>query len=96
MAKSVRISDSLYNDAEATAQKMHRSLAQQVEHWASIGRTVEDSGVTAAQMIAILNGDLRAIERAMLKMGMINPESVYLFPSRLVAATKVRFPELEE
>jgi hypothetical protein len=96
MAKSIRISDSLYNEAEAIAQKMHRSLAQQVEHWAALGRAVESSGATTPQMIAILNGDLRALERAMLKTGAINPQSMYLFPAHVVAETKIRFPELEK
>lgn len=96
MAKSIRISDSLYTDAEVIAQKLHRSLAQQVEHWAALGRALDSSGVTTAQMVAILNGDLRALERAMLKTGAADPQSMYLFPSRLVSATKVRFPELDE
>jgi len=34
MAKSIRVSDRLYSLAEATSQQLHRSLAQQVEHWA--------------------------------------------------------------
>src|SRR6185437_14350686 len=80
MAKSIRISDPLYDEAEAIAQKMHRSLAQQIEHWAALGRALEISGISTAQIVAILNGDRRALERALLKTGAVSPQSMYLFP----------------
>ena len=44
MAKSIRISDDLYEMASTEAVLMHRSLAQQIEHWAAIGQAVEASG----------------------------------------------------
>jgi ParD-like antitoxin of type II bacterial toxin-antitoxin system len=96
MAKSVRISDQLYARAEDGAQKLHRSLAQQVEHWAELGRAIEAAGVTTAQVLEILGGDLRARERVMLKLGLATQESMYLFPAALARQTKVRFPELKD
>jgi hypothetical protein len=95
MAKSIRVSDRLYSLAEETAQKVHRSLAQQVEHWADLGRALEHAGVTTAQVLDILGGDLRARERVMLRLGLAEPESMYLFPDELVQQTKVWFPELQ-
>jgi hypothetical protein len=96
MAKSIRISDQLYALAEATSQRLHRSLAQQVEHWAELGRALDAAGVTTAQVLDILGGDLRARERLMLKLGLADKESMYLFPTSLAQQTKVWFPELQK
>lgn len=96
MPKSIRVSDALYEAAEATSIKMHRSLAQQVEHWADLGRAVEAAGVTTAQILDILGGDVRARERLMLKLGLVNQESLYLQPTALARKTKVHFPELKK
>ena len=43
----------------------------------------------------MIEGDLRARERALLKVGLADPESMYLFPVTLARKTKIRFPELE-
>ena len=96
MAKSIRVSDRLYYLAEATSQKVHRSLAQQVEHWAELGRSLEAAGITTAQVFDILGGDLRARERIMLKLGLAAQESMFLFPAAVVRQTKVSFPELQK
>jgi hypothetical protein len=94
MAKSIRISDQLYELADLSAQAMHRSLAQQVEHWAELGRAIEAAGLTTAQVQQVLAGDLRARERAMLKLGLVEKERMYLIPPELAAKAKVDFPEL--
>ena len=94
MAKSIRISDGLYAAAEASSGKMRRSLAQQVEYWAELGRALEQAGVTSAQAAAILDGDLRSRERMMLKLGLATPESMHFIPAHTARQAKVRFPEL--
>lgn len=38
MAKSIRISDHLYEQASAAAGFLDRSIAQQIEHWVSLDR----------------------------------------------------------
>jgi len=43
MAQSVRINDELVKSAKMVAVTEHRSLAGQVEHWASIGRVAEEN-----------------------------------------------------
>ena len=48
MAKSIRVSHRLYSLAEATSQRLHRLLAQEVEHWAELGRALEAAGITTA------------------------------------------------
>ena len=96
MAKSIRVSDRLHLLAEAASRQLHRSLAQRVEHWAELGHALEAAGITSAQVQAILSGDLRARERVMLKLGLVEQESVYLFPVSLAQQTKVSFPELKK
>jgi hypothetical protein len=96
MAKSIRVSDQLYSLAETTSRQVHRSLAQQVEHWAELGRALEAAGVTTAQVLDILGGDLRARERVMLKLGLAAQDSMYLFPVTLAQQTKLQFPELKK
>ena len=43
MAQSVKISDELIQSAKAVSKVEHRSLAGQVEYWASIGRSAEEN-----------------------------------------------------
>ena len=95
MAKSIRVSDELYQLADSASASAHRSLAQQIEYWAALGRALEAAGVTTVQAQKVIEGDLRARERALLKVGLANPESMYLFPVALARKTKVHFPELE-
>lgn len=94
MAKYIRVSNRLHSLAEATLQQLHRSLAQQCGHWAELEDALKAAGVTTAQRRQILRGDLRAHERLMLKLGLVEQESLYLFPVSVARQTKVRFPEL--
>jgi hypothetical protein len=71
-------------------------LATQIEHWAELGRALEIAGVTTAQVLDILSGNLRAGERLMLKLGLAEQENMYLFPVSLAQQTKVWFPELNK
>jgi hypothetical protein len=43
MAQSVRIKDELVESARSVAKVEHRSLAGQMEHWATIGRAAEEN-----------------------------------------------------
>jgi ParD-like antitoxin of type II bacterial toxin-antitoxin system len=96
MAKSVRVSDDLYELADSASTSTHRSLAQQIEYWAALGRAIEAAGITTVQAQQVIEGDRRARERALLKLGLAEPQSMYLFPVELAQKTKIRFPELEE
>jgi hypothetical protein len=95
MAKSIRVSNDLYKLAESASVSAHRSLAQQIEYWAALGRAIEAAGVTTAQAQQVIEGDLRARERTLLKLGLADPQSMYLFPIELARETRIRFPELE-
>ena len=43
MAKSVLIDDNLFTQAQDYAEVHGRSIPQQIEHWAEIGRIAEDN-----------------------------------------------------
>lgn len=96
MAKSIRVSEELYELADSACTSAHRSLAQQIEYWATLGRALETAGVTTIQVQQVIEGDRRARERALLKLGLADPQSMYLFPVALARKAKIRFPELEE
>ena len=43
MATAVRVSDALVSDARKHSKVEHRSLTGQIEHWAIIGKCVEEN-----------------------------------------------------
>jgi hypothetical protein len=43
MGMPVRIEDNLYQQAKAEAQIEHRTIAGQIEYWASVGRAALDN-----------------------------------------------------
>ena len=57
MSRAVRISDALANQAQKTSKVDHRSLAGQVEYWATIGKCAEENpDLTFALIREILGG----------------------------------------
>jgi hypothetical protein len=63
MAKSVRISDPLFEHATLESTLMHRSIAMQIEHWCALGRSLEASGMSVGELKRSLQGP-RAKEQA--------------------------------
>lgn len=58
---SVKLPSSLVAQAREAAQPMRRSVAGQVEYWATLGRVVEHSGLTAQEaQTAIANYEAAA------------------------------------
>ena len=43
MASPVRIKDTLYEEAKVRASAEHRSTAEQVSYWATLGKACEDN-----------------------------------------------------
>ncbi len=43
MAKAIRVSDDLADEAKKYSQVEHRSVAGQIEHWAIIGKYAEEN-----------------------------------------------------
>ncbi len=46
---SVKLSGSLVDEARLAAQPLRRSVASQIEYWATLGRVVEHSGLTVQE-----------------------------------------------
>jgi ParD-like antitoxin of type II bacterial toxin-antitoxin system len=53
---SVKLSAALVQQAREAAQPLRRSIAGQVEYWATLGRIVEHSGLTAQEARAAIEG----------------------------------------
>ena len=56
MAKSVRISDALFEQAALESTQMHRSIAMQIEHWCALGKALAASGMSVDELKQTLQG----------------------------------------
>lgn len=57
MPRAVKLSDELLDIAQSEAKVMKRSMAGQVEYWATLGQTIEASGVMNLEQVrAVLAG----------------------------------------
>lgn len=92
MAKSIRISDDLYDMAAAEAVLMHRSLAQQIEHWAAIGQAIEASGDRSEVYRASI-AHLRARDHERVRRGRATTDAFSLIPKKWLRKAKVVFPK---
>lgn len=92
MAKSIRISDGLYEIAASEAILMHRSLAQQIEHWAAIGQALEASGdLPKIRSAAIAH--LRAREHDRVSRGHTKADELAFLPKSWVRNAELVFPQ---
>lgn len=57
MPQPVKLSDALVEAARATAAAADRSMASQIEHWATLGRVVEE-GLKTSTVLAVKSGAL--------------------------------------
>jgi len=72
MATAVRISEKLFNDAKKFSRIDHRSLTGQIEHWARMGKCVEENpDLTYSLIKEILIGveELEQDEKSEYKFG---------------------------
>lgn len=56
-SNSVRVSAALFQVAQAHGEVLTRSAAQQIEHWARLGKALEDAGLSVEQLVKALHGD---------------------------------------
>lgn len=78
MARSIRISDDLYDMAQSASQALGRSLAQQMEYWARLGAALDAAGISAPAAMALL-GDGRPADdfvAAALSRGLVGDEGL--------------------
>lgn len=104
MSQSLRVSDTLFDSASTAGEVFSRSTAQQVEHWARLGKALEAAGITvdaAVRLFGLGEGKCQSEEslwlrkRARQKLDIENVESgrmrqddAYLFTDE--AARKAR------
>ncbi|MGA1841820.1 MAG: TA system antitoxin ParD family protein [bacterium] len=72
MATAIRISDELVNEAKKYSRIEHRSITGQIEHWARIGKCIEENpDLTYSLIKEILIGieELEQGERSEYKFG---------------------------
>lgn len=92
MAKSIRISDELYELAQLHAALGTRSLAQQFEHWAKLGLAADGgrSGLGAAA-VEYQHAALEAAVRA----GRVSAQALRVIPAAFARNATLRLPDEE-
>lgn len=94
MAKSIRITDELYELATHEAALMHRSLAQQVEHWVKLGVGVErTAGATVDEVRSAALQYRHARDEADVRSGRRSASSLHAIPAAVVRSARVEFPK---
>jgi hypothetical protein len=92
MAKSIRISDDLYSMARLEAAVMHRSVAQQIEHWASIGQVLEVRGdLPEVRELSIAQMRLRDHDR--VRTGKAKARDYHFIPAEMAKRAKMVWPK---
>lgn len=79
MAKSISISDRLYAACRDEAAIMNRSIAQQLEHWAMLGRASEPEPDTRSRLVALALRERQAQDERLLASGKLNSRDLMLF-----------------
>jgi len=80
---SVKLPAALVQQAREAAQPLRRSVAGQVEYWATLGRIVEHSGLTAQEAQAAIEGYEAAAKAVRQKA----PDSLDALKRRVLAAS---------
>lgn len=80
---SVKLPAALVQQAREAAQPLRRSVAGQVEYWATLGRIVEHSGLTAQEAQAAIQGYEAAAKQAREKA----PDALEALKMRVLAAS---------
>lgn len=89
---AIKISSALANEARQAADAAHRSLTGQIEHWATIGRSIEPNLTGSAIQIIKKSGDLSQLAPAEREQLMQLFESLRRSTS---TATTTPFPRYE-
>jgi len=94
MAKSIRITDELYELATQEAAMMNRSLAQQIEHWVKLGVGIErTAGATMDDVRAASMQYRLAREEAAVRSGRRTASSLHAIPASVARSARAEFPK---
>jgi hypothetical protein len=103
MSRSLRVSDVLFDSANTAGAMFSRSAAQQVEHWARLGKALEAAGLTvdaAAQLFGLAKPESeealwrhkrtrQAKDVKDVASGRVNQADMYLFTPETARKAKV-------
>ena len=103
MSRSLRVSEALFESATADGELLSRSAAQQVEHWARLGRALEAAGLTVDAAASLLSNGFAGNEALLwrrkrmrqrkdlenLETGRSRQEDAYLFTAAAARRAKV-------
>ena len=102
MSNSLRVSSALFDAATRTGAVLARSTAQQVEHWARLGRALEEQGLTAGAAIKLLTASVESEEvlwnrkrrlqkrdLALVASGRAKQSDMHLFSPELARRVKI-------
>jgi hypothetical protein len=88
---SVKLPAALVQQAREAAQPLRRSVAGQIEYWATLGRVVEHAGLTVHEAQAAIEGYEAAARQARAKAQATEPgdgaESLDALKRRVLAAS---------
>ena len=96
MAKNIRTSDELYALAQWEAKLQHRSLAQQIEHWAKLGMAAERK---AGQRVDVIEANAEATRRMDARdvlEGRYKADYFHFLPRSMVQESKPHFRDVYE
>ena len=74
MAKSIRISDDLYDMTHNVSQTLGRPLAQQLEYWARLGAALDAAGISTGVAMGLLSHGVDANKFVAVALGQIAAE----------------------
>jgi ParD-like antitoxin of type II bacterial toxin-antitoxin system len=92
MAKGIRVSDDLYMLALAESRLMNRSLAQQLEHWAKLGKSFEESGASLDDVRAASVAYRHSQLARDVKEGRRAANSLLVIPMASIKRAELTFP----
>lgn len=94
MAKSIRINDTMYELALEEADRMGRSITQQIEHWVKLGVGFErQAGTTLDDVRAAALQYRHVKEEADVRAGRKVASSLHAIPAAVARAARVEFPK---
>jgi len=67
MSRTIHLSDLLVEDAKPYALAMNRSIAEQIEYWARLGKVAEEHPDLPVQMLQDLLCSLKEVKAGNLK-----------------------------
>ncbi|MBU3583160.1 hypothetical protein ICN41_04045 [Polynucleobacter sp. 15G-AUS-farblos] len=66
MSKPIKLSDFLVKDAKSCAQAMNRSIPEQIEYWARLGKAAEENPDLPVQLLRDVLASIEEVQERKL------------------------------